>query len=202
MIIYHGGWDGDGPVLKSSASLDVFDYVSVGAGWFGSYDFTSNRLCMKLIAEDDWDSYWGYWYDYEDWFLFWGDRISDGLPAGSYTIDIFAQNEAGDEGHLQHTFVVDATAPTVVFRGEYVMADPEFVMTVLDGESGVNTDAIYLDIFGVEPDDEECCEDEVEHEDYLGTATPSAIEHDEITGGYIVTFEDMAYGLTLSQAVS
>jgi hypothetical protein len=76
------------------------------------------------------------------------------------------------------------------------------MMTVMDDESGVNTDAIYLDIFGVGAGDGDCCDFGLEHEDYLGTATPSAIEHDEIAGGYNVTFADMAYGLTLSHGMS
>jgi hypothetical protein len=177
-----------------------FSEVEYGAGWYGTYEETSNRLCLKLVHSDNWSSYWDYWD--EDWFFFYGDIISDGLPAGTYTVDITAQNEMGDTENLTYTFKVDATPPDVDFVGEYVMKDPEFTLTVTDLESGVETGSIFLDIFGVEPDDDYCCDYDTEHEDYLGTATPTAMDFDPVSGGYTVTFADMAYGGTLADGMS
>ncbi|MFH1311640.1 MAG: FlgD immunoglobulin-like domain containing protein [Candidatus Eisenbacteria bacterium] len=177
-----------------------FSEVTYGAGWYGSYEPTSNRLCLKLVQPDSWSYYWDYWD--EDWFFFYGDIISGGLPAGTYTLDITAQNEMGDTEYLTYTFMVDATAPDVDFIGEYVMKDPVFTLTVTDDESGVETGSIFLDIYGVTPDDDFCCDYDTEHEDYLGTATPTALEFDPVTGGYTVTFGKMAYGGTLRDGMS
>jgi hypothetical protein len=177
-----------------------FTEEEYGGGWYGTYEPTSNRLCLRLVVEEDWSYYWDYWG--EDWFFWYGDIVSNGLPAGTYTLDITAQNEMGDTENLVHTFMVDATPPDVDFKGKYVMKDPEFTLWVYDDESGVETGSIFLDIYGVDPDDDFCCDYDTEHEDYLGTATPTAMEFDEVTGGYMVTFGDMAYGGTLRDGMS
>jgi hypothetical protein len=156
-----------------------------------------NRLCMRLLDPEQWSYYWDYWYDYEDWFFFYGDVISDGLPAGVYTLDIWAQNEMGDTEHLVHTFTVDATPPHVAFVGEYVAPNPSFHLTLTDNESGVDESMVYLDVFAVAP-----YGSDTEYEELLGTATPSAMDFTEGEGSVMVNFGDMVYHETLPHGMS
>jgi hypothetical protein len=190
MIIYHGSggdYEGDG----------WFAETSYGAGWFGSYDAVANRLCMRLVDPDSWSTYWDYWYGYDDWFMFYGDILSKGLPAGVYTLDIWAQNKMGDTEHLTHTFTVDATAPKVAFVGNYVAPNPSFQLTLTDLQSGVDEDMVYMDVFAVAP-----YGSDTEYEELLGTATPSAMEFEEGEGSVMVNFGDMVYHNTLPDNMS
>jgi hypothetical protein len=190
MIIFHGGGEED---ECDGDWWDFLDHMTFGAGWFGSYDPVANRLCMKLIPGSDWDDYYGFWPDYHDWFLFFGDMISEGLPAGTYTLDIHAQNEMGDTEHVTHTFHVDATPPAVRFVDadgmpgpKYVDTYPTFYLHIDDEESGIDFDEIYLDVFIVEPNGSK-----VEDEELLGTVTPSAMTYDAEMGYLIAEFGEI-----------
>jgi hypothetical protein len=191
MTIYHGSGG------AYDEGIDWFSEVSYGAGWFGTYDAVANRLCMRLVDPDVWSSYWDYWYDYDEWFMFYGDVLSKGLPAGVYTLDIWAQNEMGDTEHLVHTFTVDATPPRVAFVGEYVAPNPSFHLTLSDAQSGVDESQVYLDVFAVAP-----YGSDTEYEELLGTATPSAMEFTEGEGSVMVNFGDMVYHGSLPHAMS
>jgi hypothetical protein len=188
MIIYDAGggeYEGDG----------WFAEVSYAAGWFGTYDPTANMLCMRLVDPDEWSYYYDYWYDYDYWYGWYMQH--GGLPAGVYTLDIWAQNEMGDTEHLTHTFTVDATPPTVAFVGEYVAPNPSFHLSLSDAQSGVDQSKVYMDVFAVAP-----YGSDTEYEELLGTAYPSAMEFTEGEGTVWVNFGDMVYHETLPHNMS
>ncbi|MHA1812344.1 MAG: hypothetical protein ACTSYX_02805, partial [Candidatus Thorarchaeota archaeon] len=172
-------------VLSGPAEDPIFDRVTIYhqramSGWSGEYDDVSHMLCLEL--EED--------YDFGTLL---GARTADGgwsgygLPGGTYTLDIYAVNNAGDSEHLEHTFKVDATVPVVDFVGEYVAPDPSFSLTITDTESGIVCDSIYIDVFAVKPGTGN------EYEDFLGTLTPTSC--DPATG--VVEFDNVVFGGTL-----
>ncbi|MGQ9604296.1 MAG: hypothetical protein ACUVUU_08860 [bacterium] len=176
-------------VLNGPAENPVFDNVIIwnGSGAYGvtgGYDNVSHVLCMKIPE--------GQWYEWDllgagpDW-------DGNGLPAGTYTLDVWAMNNAGMIKHSQFTFKVDRTAPVVDFKGEYVALNPSFEVKITDTESGIMCDSIYLDIFR-----EQVCDSCDYFEHYMGTLTP--ISCDRETG--IVKFGNMVFDKTIGHEMA
>ncbi len=182
--------------LSGPAEDPIFDNMTIyydgsaSGGWDGEYDDVSHMLCLEL--EED--------YDFGTLL---GSRTADGgwtgygLPGGTYTLDVYAINNAGDPKHLQHTFKVDATAPAVDFIGTYVAANPTFFLDLSDNESGVDEETVFMDIYAVRAHGYE-----TEYKEYLGTATPSSMQFDWDEGTVTVTFDQMTYGFTLDDGMS
>ncbi|RLF43906.1 MAG: hypothetical protein DRN29_09345, partial [Thermoplasmata archaeon] len=179
-------------VLSGPAEDPIFDDLTIyygepSDGWSGDYDDVSHMLCLEL--DEDYDLLGSSTTD--------GGWSGYGLPGGTYTLDIYAVNNAGDSKHLEHTFVVDATAPAVDFIGTYIAANPTFFLDLSDAESGVDEETIFMDIYAVRHSGYE-----TEYKEYLGTATPSSMQFDWDEGVVTVTFDQMTYGFTLADEMA
>ncbi len=183
--------------------MKIYDGGSVANGFDAYYDNTANTLCVEV--DDD--------YCYETLKSSYDDGWSGiGLPGGTYDLHIWAMNGAGETKYLEHTFMVDATAPTIAFTdkdGAYVTVKtvdthPIFYLMIDDDESGVDLDEVYIDVFVVDPD--AAYGEHVEDEERLGTITPSAMTYDPVTGLLIADFgeiyrDDLPEGLSLDVVV-
>jgi len=66
------------------------------------------------------------------------------LAAGDHMATVTAQNYNIQSCTDTVNFMVDATPPTVVFEEKCLGKDPEFTVWVIDRESGVNKDSVWL----------------------------------------------------------
>jgi hypothetical protein len=196
-------------VLDGPADDPIFDMMTIyydgyaANGFDADYDGTAHTLCVEV--DDD--------YCYEALRSSYDDGWSGiGLPGGTYDLHIWAMNGAGETKHLEHTFMVDATAPTITFTdkdGAYgtvktVDTHPIFYLMIEDYESGMDLDEVYIDVFVVDPD--AAYTEHVEDEERLGTITPSAMTYDPVSGLLIADFgeiyrDDLPEGLSLDVVV-
>ncbi len=174
-------------VINGPAEDPILDNVTIWYGGpaeayiVGDYDETSHVLGIKIVDFD--------WTDLLEAGQGWDGH---GLPAGTYTLDVWAMNYAGVVKHRQFTFKVDRTAPAVDFAGTYVAPNPSFTVKVTDTQSGIVCDSMFLDVFAVVPDPECECDE------YLGTLTPISCNTE--TG--VVKFGNVTFHTTLNHEMA
>ena len=113
-------------LYESGELIPIYDGGSLADGFDAGYNTTSG------IFKVGWDPCYP------------GDELEE----GDHIATVGAQNDMLHSCTRTLNFKVDATPPDVVWYSSYVLGSkPAFKFTITDGESGVNKDAICIDIY-------------------------------------------------------
>ena len=115
---------------------------------------------VRIVENSDDDDTDGFSFDYNTvtgvMEVYWDTTNNPyPLPAGLNAVTITAMNNVGSFKSATTEFTVDATVPDVVWHPVWISGEkPAVTFIITDDESGVNKDAIWIDIYDADESDQ------------------------------------------------